>query len=144
MEHVTLSTDYATEPTLVRAGQGRRLVNLLIDYLAIFAMIFGLGIVLAAIGQESLIDSLDNDFVGRLLFIAFAAAYYLIMEGLFGRTLGKMLTGTRVVTDEGLQPSFGDILKRTAWRIVPFDGLSFLGDAYGWHDSRSNTMVVRS
>ncbi|WP_185817093.1 RDD family protein [Hymenobacter metallilatus] len=143
MEHVTLSTEYTTEPTLIRAGQGRRLANLLIDSLAIFAMIFGLGVVLAATGQEALLDSLDNGLLERLLFIVLSVAYYLIMEGLFGRTLGKILTRTRVVTDEGLQPSFGDILKRTAWRIVPFDGLSFLGDAYGWHDSRSNTMVVR-
>ncbi|GAB2768153.1 putative RDD family membrane protein YckC [Hymenobacter luteus] len=143
METATLDAAYETQPTLIRAGQGRRLVNLLIDYLAIFSMFFVLGIVMGLAGQNELLEKMTDGLMGQLLFILFSLAYYTVMEGLFGRTLGKMLTRTRVVTDEGTHPSFGTILKRSLWRFIPFDALSFLGNAYGWHDSRSDTMVVR-
>lgn len=143
METATLDAVYETQPTLVRAGQGRRLVNLLIDYLAIFSMFFVLGIVMGLIGQAELLEKITDGLLGQVVFFIFSLAYYTVMEGLFGRTLGKMLTRTRVVTDEGTHPSFGTILKRSIWRFIPFDALSFLGNAYGWHDSRSDTMVVR-
>ncbi|WP_139920113.1 RDD family protein [Hymenobacter sp. DG01] len=143
METTTLEAAYETQPVLVRAGQGRRLVNLLVDYVAIFSMFFVLGIIMALANQTELLDKLVDGFMGQVTFIVFSLAYYTVMEGLFGRTFGKMLTRTRVVTDEGLHPSFGTILKRSIWRFIPFDALSFLGNAYGWHDSRSETMVVR-
>lgn len=142
METSTLTTE-AAQPVLVQAGWGRRLVNLLVDYLAIFAVFFGLGVTLALLGQADALDKLEDDLLSRVLFIVVSLVYYTLMEGLFGRTFGKMLTGTRVVTDEGTHPSFGTIVKRSLWRFVPFDALSFLGDAYGWHDSRSDTQVVR-
>ena len=60
-----------------------------------------------------------------------------------GQSIGKMITGTIVVTEDGQKPSFGQILGRSFARIVPFEPFSFLGnDASGWHDKWSETKVI--
>jgi uncharacterized RDD family membrane protein YckC len=62
---------------------------------------------------------------------------------LFGRSFGKLITGTVVVNKNGLRPTFESILIRTFCRLIPFDGLSFLGKSGRiWHDSLSKTYVV--
>lgn len=47
-----------------------------------------------------------------------------------------------VVKENGGLPTGNDFLKRNFSRIVPFDALSFLG-SLGWHDSWSDTRVVK-
>jgi uncharacterized RDD family membrane protein YckC len=67
------------------------------------------------------------------------------LEGIFGRTLGKLITGTIVVDSKTLKKaSFRKILGRTFSRLIPFESLSFLFSVYpkGWHDSIPNTMVI--
>ena len=59
-----------------------------------------------------------------------------------GKSLGKFITGTMVVKEDGSLPTSNDFLKRNFSRIVPFDSLSFLGNR-GWHDSWSDTKVVK-
>lgn len=69
--------------------------------------------------------------------------YYLTIEGLTARSIGKYVTKTKVVTHEGLRPDFGTIFIRTLCRLIPFNALSFLGEnGKGWHDSISKTYVV--
>lgn len=82
-----------------------------------------------------------SDFEGQILFVAICIFYYSFSEGIFGRSLGKFITGTIVVDENGQKPSFGTIFKRTLCRLIPFDALSFLGSR-GWHDSISDTYVV--
>ena len=61
--------------------------------------------------------------------------YYMITEGLSGRSLGKLITKTKVINMENEKPSFINILGRTMCRFIPFEAFSFLGDGKGWHDS---------
>ncbi len=69
--------------------------------------------------------------------------YYILMEGLTARTIGKYLTGTIVVDNEGIKPSTETLLKRSFCRAIPFNAVSFLGKkSRGWHDSISETYVV--
>lgn len=70
--------------------------------------------------------------------------YYLLMETITGTSLGKIVTGTIIVDDAGEQAGFGSLLSRTFARLIPFDSLSFLFGKRGWHDSLSDTYVVRS
>ena len=71
--------------------------------------------------------------------------YFVFFESLIGRTPGKLLTGTRVVDEQGQKPSFGQILGRSLARMLPFEPLSFFGaENRGWHDSLSKTYVVKS
>jgi uncharacterized RDD family membrane protein YckC len=71
------------------------------------------------------------------------AFYYLALESIFGRTLGKVLLGTRVATESGTTPSLSAVLVRTLSRLIPLEPVSFtLADTW-WHDSLSKTKVLR-
>lgn len=84
-----------------------------------------------------------NGFIDRVLTIlAYAFIMFLTEKITNGRSLGKLLTGTKVVKTDGSPLTTDDLLKRNFSRAVPFDGFSFLGNN-GWHDSWSDTRVVR-
>ncbi|CAG5076553.1 RDD family protein [Parvicella tangerina] len=71
-------------------------------------------------------------------------AYYIFMEASFGKTIGKMITGTEVVAVGGGKPTLNQIIGRSFARLIPFEPFSFLGEnAVGWHDSLSKTRVVK-
>ena len=61
--------------------------------------------------------------------------------------MGKLITGTRVVTENGGKPRWGQIVGRSFARFIPFEALSVLfwndKERRGWHDSLSKTCVVR-
>lgn len=125
------------------ASTGQRLVNLLIDFLAIgvFGFVMG-GLSVAWDPDPEPRSFLENQAFGILLNLV----YYTGFEGLLGRTPGKLLTGTRVVASSGGQPSATQILGRSLARMVPFEPFSFLGGRghpVGWHDAWSKTRVVR-
>jgi uncharacterized RDD family membrane protein YckC len=72
------------------------------------------------------------DFAGLMVFAVLIGA-------------GKLITGTRVVTESGEVPTARQILIRTVVRFVPFEAFSFLGSSgTGWHDTWSGTRVVRT
>jgi uncharacterized RDD family membrane protein YckC len=59
---------------------------------------------------------------GNLLLLVIAVLYYVLMEGLLGRTVGKMITGVRVIDEAtGNPPGIGKAIVRTLLRII--DGL---------------------
>jgi uncharacterized RDD family membrane protein YckC len=60
--------------------------------------------------------------IGLLLVLA----YYPVTEGLWGKTLGKLVTGTIVVDKDGLRANFGQVMVRTALRLVEVNPF-FLG-----------------
>lgn len=70
--------------------------------------------------------------------------YYTTSEFFFnGKTLGKLLTKTRAVTLDNHPMNFATTLKRSLFRVVPFEVYSFLDNIpYGWHDKWSDTKVV--
>jgi uncharacterized RDD family membrane protein YckC len=69
--------------------------------------------------------------------------YYTICEKAFrGYTLGKLLTGTRAIRDNGEELTFKDALLRSLSRLVPFEVLSGFA-ARPWHDSWTKTQVVK-
>jgi len=130
------------------ASAGRRFLNYIIDLLSfyIFSYIIGiyLGICSAIFGFD--ISWLEKMGVGGNYLFGFVLMmiFYTFFEGFFAITPGKLLTGTKVVTENGEKPKFVNILGRTLCRFIPFDAFSFLGDsAIGWHDSISNTRVVK-
>lgn len=79
-----------------------------------------------------------------LYFVLLFALYYIVLERFFGKTLGKVITKTRVVSYENKRPTFAQIVLRTVIRLIGIDPFSFLfGAQKGWHDLGSNTLVVR-
>jgi uncharacterized RDD family membrane protein YckC len=125
---------------LPTAGRGARFLNFVIDNIAriLFGSIVTVVLKAASSGEEW------GETVGSLLMLVSVFGYYLILESLFGWTIGKLVTGTRVVRLDGHKPNFRQILGRSAARFIPFEPFSLLGSSgQGWHDSLSGTRVVR-
>jgi uncharacterized RDD family membrane protein YckC len=118
------------------ASTGQRFGNLVIDMIAAYAILFGLLYAMhIRFTHLSQAESIMYEMGIRV-------CYYFLLEAIFGKTLGKMITRTRVVNMDGEKPSIGTILGRSFCRIIPFDALSFLSGRPGWHDTISGTRVV--
>jgi uncharacterized RDD family membrane protein YckC len=99
---------------------GRRVVATIVD-----------GIVLGIIGTLlQLVFGIDSSsgfsltrlsVGGSLWMFLVVLLYYTLLEGSIGKTVGKMVTGIRVVDAEGNPPGYGKGLIRTVLRII--DGL---------------------
>lgn len=130
------------------ASKGQRLGNYMLDTLFIsiaYSFLSSVFKIISTInmtsrGSDSGIDTLTSYL---LLFIV-STLYYLIFENTNGKTFGKMITKTKVVSRWGDRPTASQLLKRSVFRLIPFEALSFLGSkTVGWHDSLSNTRVIR-
>ncbi|WP_281235488.1 RDD family protein [Flavobacterium gelatinilyticum] len=140
-------TTYILDDKLI-ASNGSRFINYIFDIVGILCLIFIVTVIatfiMALTDSNEFIQWIGNlsDLEGQIIFIVFSIIYYTLTEGFFGRSLGKFITGTVVVNENGERPSLDIILKRTLCRFIPFDAISFLGSR-GWHDSISDTYVVR-
>lgn len=133
-----------TGAAVVPAGQGLRFLNLIIDYFAQAVVGFMIGITVAILGGEKGGAAL-NEIPSIVLNIAIFFAYYFVFEATTSRTLGKFLTGTKVVNQDGGTPTTGQIAGRTLCRLIPFEAFSFFGTpTRGWHDSIPKTFVVKA
>ena len=131
------------ELALTNAGKGRRFLTYVVDYVGLMLMVFVTGVVLALAGAADWLVNLGTG--GEYLFgIGAMIVYYLLFEGLFARTPGKLVCGTRVVDEHGGPPSFGQVLGRTFSRFIPFEPFSLLfgSEGKGWHDTLAKTRVV--
>lgn len=133
----------------LRASNGLRFANYLIDLAVQYAMSIGLGLGAALLTYADIYGPLEyisgmNKFEEFLLGYVISFVYYFTFEALTGgRTLGKYITGTKVLTWYGEKPSVGRFAKRSLCRLIPFDHFSFLTEnPRGWHDSLSDTVVV--
>lgn len=52
------------------------------------------------------------------VWLGLLVAYFPVTEMLFGKTVGKLVTGTRVVDEAGRRPSFLQALVRTLFRLI--------------------------
>ena len=139
------------------ASQGQRFLNYFIDNLVLrFGLSYFTG---TAVGY--LLGVLAPDFIVRIalsesayswelitisVLIAYVnyIIYYSICEKLFrGYTLGKLITGTRAIRQDGDELTFKDALKRSLVRCVPFEAFSGFS-TLTWHDSWTKTMVVKA
>lgn len=137
--------------TTANASQNRRFVNWLIDNVAVQVLSSAAGIFIGSMlappdgmrpnpGTAEMAGVLGI-FAGLFVFFA----YYFVLEVACQKTLGKIVTGTKVVRLDGGRPSLLQCLGRTAARFIPFEPFSFLGskEPRGWHDRLSGTRVVR-
>ncbi|MCB9234684.1 MAG: RDD family protein [Bacteroidia bacterium] len=117
-----------------------RFLNYLVDLIGIAATWFIFLFVLFAFGMED-----DHFFLtdngSNLLFLCATLVYYTFMEGTFGKTLGKLITGSRVIDQYGNKPGYLKAFIRSACRLIPFEVFSCFSDQ-GWHDSIPKTWVV--
>ena len=131
------------QPRLVQANTGKRLANYLID-LVIFYLLFFVGAVALFVASPDTADgsnSAANTLWLRLFAMLSYGLYMGLSEGIFrGRSIGKWVTGTKVVNEDGSSISFSTALARGFSRIVPFEPLSAFGNP--WHDKWNKTYVI--
>lgn len=125
-----------------RAGFGVRMFHAMFDRFASLIILFVIGWLIFEIAPSILKNI--NVIQAYIIYYAYVIGYYTVLETLTGKTLAKMLTKTQVVNLEGQKPGFGAILFRTLCRFIPLEAFTFLNvETSGWHDTFSNTMVVR-
>lgn len=121
------------------ASGWKRFANYLIDYVILYiAIIVVLAIYMGANGLTNL-----GTLEAYLIFIIGKILYYTILESTVGKTIGKMVTQTKVVNNDFSKISFGTAIKRSLCRFIPFEPFSCLGSfPAGWHDSIPDTWVI--
>ncbi|WP_108807662.1 RDD family protein [Aquimarina spinulae] len=125
------------------ASQGKRFTNYILDSICILVFGFVFGIVVAFIFPSMLsILETDSRIIDYGLGFILGMIYYSFFEITTGRTIGKLITGTKVVDEYGNNPDMQTILVRSLCRHIPFNAFSFLGDGSGWHDTLSKTKVI--
>jgi len=122
------------------ASRKRRFVTSLVDSTALLVLIFVMAGVLAVVAP-SVIGLLSGP-AGYLFQFAIVLLYYVPAEFMTGRTPGKIITRTRVVSRTGGKPSAGQIVGRTLLRLIPLEAVTFLARGPGLHDRASGTRVV--
>jgi uncharacterized RDD family membrane protein YckC len=133
---------------LEQASSSKRFANYIIDVIVFYVIAIVIGILIALSSPET-IESLDTEspmgsLTDRLISLVFFGIYGGIMEGLLkGRSIGKFITRTRAVNQDGTTISFGTAFIRGFSRAVPFNAFSALGTpCFPWHDRWSNTYVI--
>lgn len=132
-----------------RVGRWVRFANYCIDMLVFYALAFGISMVLVLI-ESPVVEYIASENSGtallmRLVYALLFALYIGGAEAMFnGKSVGKMITGTRVIHEDGSAISASTALKRGFARIVPFEVFSaFSSPCCPWHDAWTDTAVVK-
>ncbi|KAF1712450.1 hypothetical protein CSC70_02715 [Pseudoxanthomonas kalamensis DSM 18571] len=130
------------------AGKWRRFFNWLIDRLMIYGLAFVGFFVAAYVFGDGVLAWIENIDTLTDFALTYAATflYYTFFEGLFGFSIGKLITNTRVVDERGDRLSFDRAALRSLCRLIPFDAVSLLLSddrvRRAWHDSLAKSYVV--
>lgn len=121
------------------AGGGKRFANWFIDVIGFYIAIFLFGVLSEILGLNLDYEGFSFTLLTYLLYVL----YYWTFESLTDKSLGKYITRTRIVKEDGSSPDALNILGRSFSRLIPFDALSFLGTpGKGWHDSVPKIYVI--
>jgi len=115
-DHRTISTPEGVQLALPLAGIGSRFMALSLDYL-----ICGVAYLVAILAALALGDDLVATIVSVTAVLAINVGYFTLFEVLGGgRTLGKRVSGLRVVTDGGGEVGLRASLIRNIIRLIEF------------------------
>jgi len=153
MEETTpnLLQEFEHTVDLTPVSPGLRFLNYIIDVIAFYAISFLVGILFAAVIATGLNNYNDSVAANArymqlyllLTWILILVAYYTLFEFFAkGRTVGKMVTGTVAVREDGSNLTFMDAFLRTLCRFIPFEPFSAFGYR-PWHDTLTRTMVIK-
>ncbi len=143
------STDILfVEDRYERAETGKRFANYIIDVVVFYALAFGVGVIIAMASPETIDDLAEGDvgfgLLDRLISLVLYGLYMSIVEAVFkGKSVGKLITGTRAVNLDGTPISVGKAFGRGFSRAVPFCVFSAFGSPPNpWQDKWTDTMVI--
>jgi uncharacterized RDD family membrane protein YckC len=118
-----------------------RFANFIIDTFAFLILAVILSFLVSAFVNPT--DPTLTNLLGYTILAISFFGYYIYMETKYQKTIGKFITKTTLVTKVGEKPEVGDIVRRTFFRLIPFDRVSFLFTQNGFHDKLSDTTVIR-
>ena len=133
---------------LVQASGGKRFANYLVDRIVFYVLFQILAYFLAFFNLRIQVDLDPNSagfaLIGILIYMfAYALFMGLLEFAMKGKSIGKLLSGTRAVKEDGTHLELKDALLRGLCRLIPFNIFSALGNTcYPWHDSLSKTYVI--
>jgi uncharacterized RDD family membrane protein YckC len=141
MEQTNLLNDF-DQPVYEPATVGQRFANYLIDIIVYYIFVI---IISFVFGLTGALTAESGAGLGLYYLISFSLffIYYILLEGSKGKTVGKMVTKTKVITEDGAPITFGQAFMRTLCRIVPFEFISAFMGTQMWHDKWVKTMVVK-
>ena len=131
---------------------GRRILATIVDAIIFSIFYWVLAVLFGSTSVEGGSFAYSLGAIASLLYIVGVFAYYLFMEGYLGQTVGKMLLGIKVVSeDTGGVPGLGAAAWRTVLRVI--DGILFYAVAFvsvlatqknrRLGDMAAHTLVVR-
>ena len=127
-----------------KANKGLRIANYFIDLATVVIILIIIITVIYLVLELFAINfSEDNIILDLLMYLGFVGVYFLMEVITKGRSVGKYITGTKVVMIDGSEPLVKNYLIRNLCRLIPFDQLSFLFGG-GFHDTISKTTVVNN
>jgi uncharacterized RDD family membrane protein YckC len=140
---VNFDVERLKAPFLLRCGA------ILVDYILLVSIPV-ISLLLSRIFQDDPSKFLKSADMGWLILILFAVTNFVIFPMFSGQTVGKFLTGLRIVAADGSAPSFSRLLVRHLigypLTLLTF-GLGFLFSVFNYkgralHDLLSGTVVV--
>ena len=123
------------------ASSTLRSFNFIIDIVAIFLIYVSIIYIIQKLFK--IISTREILFVNRTTALVVFILYFILTENMFQKTLGKVVTKTKVVNLDGEKPNFVEITVRTFSRLIPFDSISYLYCISGFHDKLSKTIVIK-
>ena len=130
------------------ASHGQMFLNLLLDTIMQLILFFIVLVFIVAkaeaSGDKTFVTGLPTNTLAQYtITTCIALFYYNVFEIFSARTVGKWITQTIVVDQNGEKPNHETIMVRSLCRLIPFNALSIIGfPARTWHDSISKTYVV--
>ncbi len=114
----------------IKASKAKRCIHFVIDSIVI------------AVAYTFFFKNTENLYTASIIFqgLLLHFLYYFILEYTFKTTIGKLYTGTKVVSQNGTVTH--NLFFRTLYRLIPFEPFSFLFGRQGWHDQFSKTIVI--
>ena len=132
---------------------GRRVLAIIVDGLVLGVLFWVMSLIFGASSAEGGMASASLGTLGTLLYLILAFAYFTLLEGNRGQTLGKMLLGIKVVReDNGEVPGLGAAAIRTVLRLIDgifaylvgFIAIQISSNNQRLGDMAANTLVVRN
>ena len=154
-EAMSLSDELNSYIKYTEASLGQRFLNFVVDNLL---MRYGLsyltgsmiGYMMVTLAPEFTYNLFNDESSFGFILLAYIIGifnyliYYTFCEKVFrGYTLGKLISGTRAVRQDGEELTFKDAILRSLVRLIPFEPFSALGRK-PWHDTWTKTMVIKS
>ncbi len=136
-----VSSKLADEQKQIENNQVSSLIRFLHFVIDTFAWL----IVASIIGRllTPLLTGTNENILAYFILAVSFFSYYIFMESTYQKTIGKIITKTKVITTDGKKPNTADIVRRTICRLIPFDRVSYFFSSNGFHDKLSDTSVVK-